>query len=54
MNQLFAIIKASFEKTEYFLFSFGENLKKINIEEKTIITKKLKIKRPLEGSLAKV
>ena len=38
----------------HFLFSFGANLKKINIEENTINIKKLKMKRPLDGSLANV
>ena len=51
---MLAIIKDSFENIVYFLFSFGANLKKINIEENTINIKKLKIKRPLDGSLANV
>ena len=54
INQLLAIIKDSFENIVYFLFSFGANLKKINIEENTINIKKLRMKRPLDGSLAKV
>tara|TARA_A100001011_G_C14004789_1_gene712974 strand:+ start:518 stop:763 length:246 start_codon:yes stop_codon:yes gene_type:complete len=51
---LLAIIKDSFENIVYFLFSFGANLKKINIEENTINIKKLRMKRPLDGSLANV
>tara|TARA_B100000427_G_scaffold178536_1_gene148587 strand:+ start:655 stop:819 length:165 start_codon:yes stop_codon:yes gene_type:complete len=54
MNQLFAIIKVSFDNIMYFLFSVGANLKKIYIEKKTMDIKKLKMKRPLDGSLAKV
>ena len=54
INQLFAIIKVSFENIVYFLLSFGANLKKIYVEKNTMIIKKLKMKRPLDGSLAKV